>query len=115
MIKRRSLLLMMLWTVLTLGIYCVYWYYQTSEEIIRGSGDKGSPLLWTVLALIPPLHVLSFWFYSQGFGRLTHEKNPSWLIFLLLVFLPFIAWLPIQVELNALADAAPAPTPALPA
>jgi hypothetical protein len=114
MIKRRNLLLMVLWSVLTLGIYGIYWYYQTSEEIIRTSGDKGSPVVWTLLLFIPPIHVLSFWFYSQAFGRLTHEKNPSWLIFLLLVFLPIVAWIPIQLDLNELADTPPTPA-ALPA
>jgi magnesium-transporting ATPase (P-type) len=115
MIKRRNLWLMVLWTILTFGIYGIYWYYQTSDEIIRASGEKANPLLWTLLLFIPPIHVLSFWFYSQALGRLTHEKNPPWLIFLLFVFLPFLAWIPVQLDLNELAGAPAPPTPALPA
>jgi magnesium-transporting ATPase (P-type) len=115
MIKRRNLLLMILWTVLTLGLYGIYWYYETSDEIIRASGEKANPLVWTLLLFVPVIHVLSFWFYSQAFGRLTHEKTPSWLIFLLFVFLPIVAWIPVQIELNAIADTTATAPQALPA
>jgi magnesium-transporting ATPase (P-type) len=115
MIKHRNLLLMVLWSVLTFGLYGIYWYYQTSDEIIRASNEKASPLVWTLLLFVPLIHVLSFWFYSQAFGRLTHEKNPSWLIFLLFVFLPIVAWIPVQLELNELAAAPLQASPAVPA
>jgi magnesium-transporting ATPase (P-type) len=116
MIKRRNLLLMVLLMLVTLGIYGIYWYYQTSEELIRATGDKSSnPLIWTLLLFIPPIHVLSFWFYAQAFGRFSNEKTPTWLIFLLFAFLPFIAWIPVQLELNEAAGNSAIVPPAVPA
>jgi cytochrome bd-type quinol oxidase subunit 2 len=115
MIKRRNLLAMVLLMIVTLGIYGVYWYYQTSKELIEATGEKANPVLWTLLLFIPPIHVLSFWFYSQAFGRFSRQGTPAWLIFLLFVFLPFLAWIPVQIELNEAADAKPAVAPAVPA
>ncbi len=110
MIKRRNMLGICLLLIVTLGIYGIYWYYQTSRELIEATGEKANPAIWTLLLFVPLIHVLSFWFYSQAFGRFSRQGTPAWLVFILFVLLPIVAWIPVQLELNARAETG---TPAL--
>ena len=38
--------------LLTLGIYWIYWYYKTGEEIKNYSGEGLGGVLWLVIALV---------------------------------------------------------------
>ena len=53
MIKRRNMWTQVGLTIITLGIYAIYWFYITSKEMIEEKRLEGSAVLWTVLSLIP--------------------------------------------------------------
>jgi hypothetical protein len=50
--ETRSIGLCILWTILTLGIYTIYWVYKTQEEVKRYSGNGLGGVLGLVVYLV---------------------------------------------------------------
>jgi hypothetical protein len=95
-----------LWMVLTLGFYSVYWFYQTSKEMVsllKRNDDVG---LWTVLMFIPFAQFYSMYKQGELYEQLT-DKVDRWIVLLLWVFFQPAVWFIIQRKLNELARAAP--------
>ena len=103
MIKNRNMWMQVVLFIVTLGIYGIYWYYVTFKEMLEHQRQQGSPVLWTVLALIPIANLFSAWKYGGLVEGVTNNKYPQWLIFLLFIFIGVAAWLITQIELNKLA------------
>lgn len=112
MIKKRNMWMQVLLYVVTLGIYGIYWFYQTSKEMTEYRGLGGSPGLWTVLFLIPFISLIAVWKHSSAVDALTEGRYNKVLIFVLWLFLPIAVWIITQVELNRLAPGTPAPATA---
>ena len=51
MIKQRNMGMQVLLMIITLGIYGIYWFYVTSNEMVEYKRLDGSPGLWTALSL----------------------------------------------------------------
>lgn len=65
--QQRSPLAVILLTIVTCGIYYIYWLYQTALEVQSMSRNPGtmSAGLETLLCIICPPYVL-FWYYKYG-------------------------------------------------
>ena len=100
-VKKRNMWAQVGLVIVTLGIYCIYWFYQTASEMKYLTNDaEASPGLWTVLLFIPFGAIYSHYKYGQLFEKASSEKFNRWIIFLLwFVFAPAV-WFIVQTELN---------------
>ena len=104
-IKKRNMLAQVLLTIITLGIYVPYWFYQVSMEMKDVTGDtQASPALWVVLFFIPFGGFYSVYKFSELYEKFSAEHFDKWLLFVLyLVFSPAV-WFIVQTDLNKRAD-----------
>ncbi len=105
-IKKRNMLAQVFLTIITLGIYTIYWFYQVACEMKDIANDtQASPGLWTVLFFIPFGSFYSVYKFSELYEKISVEHFNKWLMFVLyLVFAPAV-WFIVQVDLNKRADA----------
>ena len=98
-IKKRNPALVLIFSFLTLGIYAIYWSVKTKNEIKSLGAD-----IPTAFLIVIPLANLYFWYkYADGFANYVKRDDKTILYFLLGLFLPPIAVIVYQVELNKLA------------
>jgi len=88
---------------LTLGLYAIYWFYSTLDEMTRYQNVRTESVLWTVLTLIPIIHLFGWWKHASTFDKLTDGRYPSLLMWILGVFITPVYWIVVQIELNAMA------------
>ena len=108
MAERRSIILELGLFAVTLGVYAPFWFYTTSEELIRLTKRDANPLGWTLMFLIPGVNVFAIWLHATGVEALSKKSGGmgmgatfvfiSWLI-------PPLAVALIQAELNIRAPA----------
>jgi len=103
MIKKRNIGMQVLLYVVTLGLYGIYWFYQTAKEMIEYKRLGGSAGLWTLLSVIPFINLIAVWKYGGAVESLTEGRYNKILIFVLWFFLPFVVLIITQAELNRLA------------
>ena len=111
-VKVRNPFLVFVWSLVTLGIYYVVWYYKINRELRDASGIDVSPIVAVLavtigwLVLVPP-----FVSWYRTFGRivaaqraanLTSEASPvlGFILFVLAVFLVPVEVIYAQDELN---------------
>ena len=100
MIKRRDMRMQVLLFVITFGIYSIYWFYVTSEEMLGYKKVAGNPGLWTLLLFVPILSFYSYWKHSEAVEALTDGKYQTLPMFLAWVVFSPIVWFLTQSELN---------------
>ncbi len=103
MIKRRSLLFQFIMYILTLGLYSVYWYYSTLDEMTKVQGKRTEPLLWTILLIVPLLNLFAMWKHATVGSEFTERTYPAILLWVLWIFASPTVWVILQVELNRIA------------
>lgn len=101
MIKKRNMLVQILLVIVTFGLYTIYWFYQTAQELKSIAKDgSASPALWTVLLFIPFGAIFSYYKYGELYEKASSEQFNRWLLFVLyLVFTPAV-WFIVQTDLN---------------
>lgn len=104
-IKKRNMIAQVFLTIFTLGIYCIYWFYQVSVELKGITKDENAnPTLWTVLLFIPFASIYSIYKFSELYEKVSKEQMNRWLLFVLyMVFSPAV-WFIVQTDLNKRAD-----------
>ena len=61
--------------IITLGIYGIYWFYVTADEMKYLAKDEAaSPALWTVLLFIPLASFYSIYKYSEIFQKISSDS-----------------------------------------
>ena len=99
--KRRNRLVQILLSIVTFGIYEIYWFYATAKKLVEYRKLAGSPILWTILLFTP---FGSYWKHGKAIVEVTDSKYPFLLIYVLwLLFNPAV-WLLTRIELNKLAE-----------
>lgn len=104
-VKKRNMIVQIILMICTFGLYGVYWFYQTAQEIKHHLKDEeASPTLWTLLLFVPFFGLYAHYKYSEMFVQISSEKMNKWLMFVLwLVFSPAV-WFIVQRDLNMIAD-----------
>ncbi len=105
MIKKRDMMMQVVLMIVTLGIYSIYWFYQTSVEMKAiTKNEDASPTLWTVLLFIPFGCFYSFYCHGEIYEKISLDKINRWFIFILWLFFPAGVWFIVQSDLNKLAS-----------
>jgi len=96
MVKCRSILIVYLLSILTFGIYYLYWAVQTKEEM--NSLGANIPTGWL---LIIPIANLYWWYkYCDAFAKFVSKDNNGVMYFIIFIILPIIIPAIVQSGLN---------------
>jgi ABC-type transport system involved in cytochrome c biogenesis permease subunit len=98
-IKERNIVVIYLLTVITFGIYGIYWLVKTKEEINSLGGEI--PTAW--LLIIPIANIFWAFKYCEGFASHVKKDNNTLLWFILYILVGIIMPAIVQSELNKLA------------
>lgn len=115
--KNRSPAAIIGLTIITLGIYTIYWSVSTKNEMNRLGAQI--PTAW--LIIVPFVNIWWLWKYSEGVEKVTNAKMSGVMAFVLLWLISIIGMVIVQLEFNKLGEgatatnAAPATPPAGPA
>ena len=103
MVRRRSLLFQFIVYILTFGLYSLYWYYSTLDEMTKLKGKRVEALLWTVLMIVPIANFFAIWKHSAAADDAFEKTYPTVLLFVLWIFVSPVVWILLQIELNRIA------------
>jgi hypothetical protein len=99
-IKKRNPALVIIFSIITLGIYFIYWAVKTKEEI--KSLGANIPTIWFIIVPIGNLYLL--YKYCDGFSEYVKKDKMGILWFLASVTVFPVMPVIVQTELNKLAN-----------
>ncbi len=99
MVKYRNIVLVYIYTIITFGIYGIYWMVSTKEEI----NSKGAQIPTAWLLIVPIANLYWIYKYCEGFAEKIKKDNNTLLWFVLYILLGIIMPAIVQSELNKLA------------
>ncbi len=108
-IKNRNIAVCIILSIVTCGIYGIYWYYKVVQEsdVVTGNPTPMNPILVVILSYLTCGIYMWIWLYQCGSrfdGLNLREGRPSnnGILFLLLAIfgLAIVDWCLIQNELN---------------
>jgi len=97
---KRSPAAVFVLSIITLGIYALYWLVRTKTEM--NSNGASIPTAWYLI--IPLANIWWYWKFSQGVEEVTHKGMSAGVAFLMLWLLPIIGSAIIQSTLNEAAE-----------
>jgi hypothetical protein len=110
-IKHRSPVAIIIFSIITFGIYALVWTVKTKNEI-NSLGGK-IPTAW--LLIIPFANLYFIYKYSEGFSQFVKKDNNAILWFLLYLVISPVFMILVQIDLNKLATSPMSPAaPAMP-
>lgn len=96
MVKHRNIFLVYLFSIITLGIYAIYWTISTKNEI-NSLGAK-IPTGW--LLIVPIANLYWMYRYFEGFSQKVKKDNNALLWFILYLLVWIVMPAIVQAELN---------------
>ena len=100
MVKHRNIFLVYLFTILTFGIYAIYWMVSTKNEM----NNLGAQIPTAWLLIIPIANIYWVYKYCEGFAKTVKKDDNTLLWFILYVLVSIIMPAIVQSELNNLAS-----------
>jgi len=97
---KRSPVAVFVLSIITLGIYALYWLVRTKTEM--NSSGASIPTAWYLI--IPLANIWWYWKFSQGVEEVTHKGMSAGVVFLMLWLLPIIGSAIIQSTLNEVTE-----------
>lgn len=97
--KRRSVAGIVVLSVITGGLYTIYWIVKTKSEM--NAQGAGIPTAW--LILIPIVNIWWTWKFCEGVAYVTKGGMSAGVAFLLLWLLSLIGMAIVQSALNKVA------------
>ncbi len=98
-LTKRDPIMVLIFTIITFGIYGIYWYVMTKLEMNESGADI--PTAW--LIILPIISIWWMWKFSEGVEQVTDGQMSGPIAFLLLFLLPGIGAAIIQSSLNKFA------------
>ncbi len=94
--KERSVIGVLVLSFITLGIYPIYWFVATKQEMVEQGADI--PTAW--LIIVPIANIWWQWKWSGGVEHVTRGKLSQVIAFILTFLLGVIGMAIIQSTLN---------------
>jgi hypothetical protein len=98
--QKRSVVAVIVLTLVTFGIYGLIWHVKTKNEMV----DQGADIPTAWLLLIPIANIYWYWKWCGGVDHVTGGKMSQPVTFLLSVLLSLIGMAIIQDALNQAID-----------
>lgn len=76
LLEERNIILAVVFSILTLGIYFIYWMNRTANSIKIMDGDYSGAALETVFFFLVPFYRL-YWVYTRG-KKVAEVANEKW-------------------------------------
>ena len=95
-LQRRDPIMVLIFSVITFGIYGIYWQVKTKLEL----NDSGANIPTAWLIIIPIISIWWAWKFSEGVEQVTQGRMSGPVAFLLLFFIGMIGGAIIQDSLN---------------
>jgi len=95
--KNRSVAMVVILTIVTLGIYALVWHVKTKGEMVSMGADI--PTAW--LLIVPIASIYWYWKWCQGVEKVTNGKLSAPVAFLLSLILGIIGMAIIQSTFNS--------------
>ena len=99
---KRSVVAVILLTIVTFGIYSLVWMVKTKGEMVKAGADI--PTAW--LLIVPIASIYWMWKFAGGVEHVTRGKQSQVMAFILMFVLGVIGMAIIQSELNKVDGAA---------
>jgi hypothetical protein len=93
--SKQSLGIQVVLTIVTLGLYPLYWTYKTAKQLDAGTNQSLMP----ILGIIPVLNLVAFWQVSSAAEAVTNQSKV--IIFILFLVFGPISWYWVQSGINA--------------
>ena len=103
---KRSVIAVILLSIVTFGIYALVWMVKTKNEMNKLGADI--PTAW--LLIVPIVSIYWTWKFAGGVEHVTRGKQSQVISFILMFVLGLIGMAIIQAELNKV-EAAPGQLP----
>lgn len=100
MIQKRDIVVVYLLTIITFGIYGIYWEVKTKEEINSLGGDI--PTAW--LLIVPIANIYWLYKYAEAYSKLVKKDNNGVLWFIVFWLVTIIMPAIVQSDLNKIAE-----------
>ena len=97
---KRSVAMVIILSIVTLGIYALVWTVKTKGEMVRAGADI--PTSW--LLIVPIASIYYMWKWAGGVEHVTGGKFSQVISFILFFVLGLIGMAIIQSELNKAID-----------
>ena len=97
--QHRDPIMVFLLSIITLGIYGLFWYVTTKDQL----NAKGAQIPTAWLIIIPIVNLWWLWKFCEGVELVTNKGMGAAVAFLLILFLGAIGMAIIQNELNKVA------------
>lgn len=98
-IEERNIVLVYVFSIITFGIYAIYWLVKTKGEINSLGGDI--PTAW--LIIVPIANLYFIYKYCEAFSLYVKKDDNAILWFILYVLVGIIMPAIVQSELNKIA------------
>ncbi len=106
MVKYRNPVLVIVFYIITIGIYAVYWLVSTTNELRKVTSSAPNPW-FLLLVLVPLVNIFVvlwyYWQYSTAIGEIS-DFEPV-LLFILWFIISPVAMVIAQIQLNKKAQA----------
>ncbi|HEX2689391.1 MAG TPA: DUF4234 domain-containing protein [Kofleriaceae bacterium] len=93
---KRSVVAVILLTLITFGIYHLYWFVKTKDEMV----EQGANIPTGWLLIVPIASIYWMWKWSEGVELVTRGKMSAGVSFLLIFLLPLIGTAILQSTFN---------------
>ena len=102
MIQKRNIVTIYILSIITFGIYGIYWQVKTKDELNSLGGDI--PTAW--LLIIPIANIYWLYKYSMVYAEKVKKDGNGILWFIVFWFIGIIMPAIVQSDLNKIADKA---------
>ena len=99
--KERNLVVMTLLLIFTFGIYQLYWFWKTKNELEEEFKVK---LPHSILIIIPIANLYWLYKYCDVFAKKVKNEKSGVVWFLIFILVPIIPPIIVQSEYNKLVD-----------
>jgi hypothetical protein len=103
--QERGIGFVIVMSIVTLGIYAIYWFYKGFDEVRKHRGEGLNPIVGVLLCLV----IVGYFLLSQSIGRMYnaegHESPPVSGLTGIWIFVPYVGGIiylaKVQGALNA--------------
>ena len=99
-LKNRDPIMVLIFSIITFGIYGLYWHIKTKLEM----NDSGAQIPTAWLIIIPIVSIWWMWKFCEGVEQVTNRQMNAPVAFVLLFLVGMIGAVIIQSSLNKVAS-----------